>query len=202
MNNNQLKVGSAWLEQPHKFVDCVKPLKEYIYLIFKEYMQLDRYKIVDVHGSILEYSIGLNDLYCRDNIIAIGDAVSTVNFLGGEGIRHAMQGAEIAHEYIQNYLKGKTENFQGYQKAMHKYFAYKWNISDQISRRVYLKYPDEKIDRRVAALKYLSIEDMTDILFNYKFEKVTHLLRRYSIVKIERLLKTIKSAIANLINRT
>ncbi|AFY79397.1 flavin-dependent dehydrogenase [Pleurocapsa sp. PCC 7327] len=199
MNNNQLKVGSAWLEQPHKFIDRVKPLKEYIYLIFKEYIQLERYKIVDIHGSILEYSIGLNDRYFRDNIIAIGDAVSTVNFLGGEGIRHAMKGAEIANEYIQEYLKGKIENFQGYQKSMHKYFVYKWNISARISRRVYLEYPDEKIDRRVAALKYLSVEDMMEILFNYKFEKVTNLLRHYSTVKIERVLNAIKSAIASLI---
>lgn len=197
MNNNQLKVGSACLEEPHKFVDRIKPLKEYIYLIFKEYMQLDRYKIVDIHGSILEYSIGLNDRYFRDNIIAIGDAVSTVNFLGGEGIRHAMQGAEIANEYIQEYLKSKIENFQGYQKSMHKYFAYKWNISDRISRRVYLEYPDEKIDRRVAVLKYLSVEDMMEILFNYKFEKVTNLLRHYSMVKLEKVLNLIKSTIAS-----
>lgn len=107
-------------------------------------MNLDRYQLVDIHGSILEYSVGLNDLYYQENVIAIGDAVSTVNFLGGEGIRHGMKGAEVAYRYIQDYLLGKIDNFQGYQKEMRQIFVAKWNISDQISRRVYLEYSDEK----------------------------------------------------------
>jgi digeranylgeranylglycerophospholipid reductase len=184
MNNNQLKVGAAWLNCSHKIIARTQPLKDYIQLILKDYLNLDSYKIVDIHGSILEYSVGLSDRYYQDNVIAIGDAVSTVNFLGGEGIRHGMKGAEIAARYIQDYLLKKIDNFEDYQKEMHQFFAFKWNISDQISRRVYLEYSDEKIDRRVALLKYLTTEDLTDILFNYNFARATQIFKRYSLKKI------------------
>jgi digeranylgeranylglycerophospholipid reductase len=176
MGNNRVKVGSAWLDRPHQIVDRTRPLKDYITVAIKDYMKLDSYKLIDVHGSILEYKSELNDLYYRDNLIAIGDAVSTVNILGGEGIRHGMQGAAIASQYIQAYLEGKISTFQSYQKAMQRYFGYKWKLSDRISRRVYLEYSDEKFDRRVADLRYLSTQDITDLLFNYKFEKATKLL--------------------------
>jgi flavin-dependent dehydrogenase len=192
MNNNQLKVGAAWLDCPHKIIDKVQPLKSYIHAIINEYLNLENYKTIDIHGSILEYSIGLNDLYHRDNIIAIGDAVSTVNFLGGEGIRHGMKGAEIANKYMQNYLENKIDNFQDYQQEMQRYFRSKWNICDRISRRVYLEYPDKKIDNRVSILKYLSTEEIIDILFNYNFTRVTQLFRRYSLTKISKLFKAIK----------
>jgi flavin-dependent dehydrogenase len=199
MNDNQLKVGSAWLDRPHKLIERVNPLKDYINLILTDYLKLDNYKILDRHGSILEYSIGLNDLYYRDNVVAIGDAVSTVNLLGGEGIRHGMKGAEIADKYIQDYLQGRIKNFQFYQKEMHRDFAYKWNLSDQISRRVYLEYPDEEIDRKVFYLKYLITEEIIDILFNYKFEKVTQLLKRYSLSKFNLLIKALKKLILGFI---
>lgn len=192
MGNNRVKVGSAWLDRPHQIVGRTRPLKDYITVAIKEYMKLDSYKLIDVHGSILEYKSELNDLYYRDNLIAIGDAVSTVNILGGEGIRHGMQGAAIASPYIQAYLEGKIKTFQPYQKAMQRYFGYKWKISDRISRRVYLEYSDEKFDRRVSDLKSLSTQDITDLLFNYKFEKATKLLKHYFLTKLQAYLKKIE----------
>jgi len=195
MDENQLKIGAAWLNCPHKIIDRTQPLKEYIQLILKDYMNLDRYKLVDIHGSILEYSLGLNDLYHQENVIAIGDAVSTVNFLGGEGIRHGMKGAEIASRHIQAYLLGKIKNFQGYQKEMQQVFAAKWTISDRISRRVYLEYSDAKIDQRVRLLKYLTTEDLTDILFDYKFTRATQIFKRYSLKKVTLWLNNLKHSL-------
>jgi flavin-dependent dehydrogenase len=192
MDNNQLKVGSAWLDEPHKILDSVKPLKEYIQQIIKDYIQIDNYKIIDVHGSILEYSIGLNDLYYRDNIIAIGDAVSTVNFLGGEGIRHGMDGAEIAARHIEDYLNQKTNDFRGYQTEMQQHFSRQWNSSEQISRRVYLEYSDARIDRGVAYLKYLNLQDIIDILFYYKFQKYLRGFQPYLLKKLISWLKQIR----------
>jgi flavin-dependent dehydrogenase len=193
MENNQLKIGAAWFNEEHKIIQEVKPLKEYIYQIIQDYLNLEQYKILDIHGSILEYSVGLNDIYYRDNIIVIGDAVSTVNFLGGEGIRHGMQGAEIAAGYIQNYLKGEISDFGEYQKEMQQYFSKKWNISEKISRGVYLEYSDERIDRGVAYLKYLSLEDIIDVLFYYKFERFFQGFKGYLRRKINLLIQKIKT---------
>jgi digeranylgeranylglycerophospholipid reductase len=185
MDNNQLKVGAAWLEGEHPYIPEVKPLKSYIIKIMQEYINLPEYDIIDVHGSILEYSINLQDIYYQEpNIIAIGDAVSTVNFLGGEGIRHAMKGAEIASKYIQEYLEKNLVNFADYQQAMQQYFQPKWSLSDRLSRKVYLEYSDNRIDRGVSYLKYLSRQDIIDILFYYKFEKYTKGLGGFILGKL------------------
>jgi digeranylgeranylglycerophospholipid reductase len=190
MDNQQLKVGGAWLDEKHPYIPEVKPLKSYIKQIIKTYMNLSKYDIIDTHGSILEYSLNLQDIYYQEpNIIAIGDAVSTVNFLGGEGIRHAMKGAEIACQYIEEYLQGKSRNFAAYQQAMQEYFQPKWSLSDRLSRKVYLEYSDTRIDQGVSYLKYLSRQDIIDILFYYKFEKYTKGLGAFLVSKVRQWLR-------------
>jgi len=174
MDNYQLKVGSAWLEGEHKYVDNVKPLRLYIDSILEDFMGIKEYKLMETHGSILEYSVGLKDLYYKDNnIIAIGDAVSTVNFLGGEGIRHALRASEIAQDYIEMYLENKISDFRDYPQALKAHFLPQWNLSEQLSRKVFLEYSDRRIDQGVGYLKYLSFQDVLDILFYYRFEKYT-----------------------------
>jgi flavin-dependent dehydrogenase len=198
MNNNQLKVGSAWIDAPHKYLKELQPLREYVKAILTDYMALKDYRLIEIHGSILEYSSGLNDCYYRDNIIAIGDAVSTVNFLGGEGIRHAMEAAEIANRYIQAYLLGEIASFKDYQTEMQEKYRSKWNTSEAVNRRVYLEYSDAKIDRGIAYLKYLKIEDIVDILFYYKFNKFTGGLGRYLLKKLQRVLTVIKNKLSSI----
>jgi flavin-dependent dehydrogenase len=149
------------------------------------YMNLSKYDIIDIHGSILEYSLNLQDIYYKKpNIIAIGDAVSTINALGGEGIRHAMKGAEIACQYMEEYLQGKSSSFTPYQQRMQEYFQPKWNLSDRLSRKVYLEYSDARIDQGVSYLKYLATQDIIDILFYYKFEKYTKGLGGFLLGKL------------------
>ncbi len=115
MEKNKLKVGAGLLNSQHQLIHKPEPIKCYIELIIKDYIQPTKYKIIDVHGATLKYSKGLQDTYYRKNIIAIGDAVSTVNFLGGEGIRHGMCSAEVAVKYIEKYLNGDSSDFKSYQ---------------------------------------------------------------------------------------
>jgi flavin-dependent dehydrogenase len=192
MDNYQLKVGSAWIDAEHQYLKTLKPLRDYTKALITDYLQLDHYQLVEIHGSILEYSSHLEDTYYRDNLIAIGDAVSTVNFLGGEGIRHGMQGAAIAVPYIEAYLQDKKVSFSGYEKAMKDYFAQKWNVSEAINRKVYLQYDDAKIDLGVAYLKYLSFDDAIDILFNYKFDKLYRGIYPFILKKINKLVQGLK----------
>ena len=188
MDNYQLKVGSAWLEGEHKYINNVKPLRLYIENILEDYMGIRDYKLMETHGSILEYSVGLKDLYYKDNnIIAIGDAVSTVNFLGGEGIRHALRASEIAQDYIEKYLENKISDFQDYPQALKAHFLPQWNLSEQLSRKVFLEYSDRRIDQGVSYLKYLSFQDILDILFYYRFEKYTKGLKGFIWQKFKQL---------------
>lgn len=191
MEQKLLKVGAAYIHGEHIKFKQNQPLKKYINLIISDYLKTNNYKIIDIHGSSLEYSPGLNDVYYRDNIIAIGDAVSTVNFLGGEGIRHGMYGAEIAAKYIQKYLNKQLSSFQPYQREMKRYFSFQWNLSEQISRKVYLKYGDSDIEQKVSALTVLNTNDLIDILFLYKFGKAYKVFGGYLKKKILFLLQNL-----------
>jgi flavin-dependent dehydrogenase len=190
MEQNRLKVGAGRVFLDPKTVRSLSPLKKYIDLLIDEYLKSKSYKIIDKHGSTLKYSPGLKDLYYKDNIIAIGDTVSTVNFLGGEGIRHGMDGAEIAGKYIQSYLEGKISDFRDYETEMHRKFDKKWNISERLAVRKYIDdVNDELTDKMISYLKYMKTEDVMDILFYYKFEKISRGLGGYLQRKIKGLIK-------------
>lgn len=194
MDNFQLKVGSALYDAPHRLLTSVKPLREYTQAIIRNYLKLEEtdYELIEIHGSMLEYSSGLQDRYFGDRVIAIGDAVSTVNFLGGEGIRHGMKGAEIAVKHIKDYLSGNSTDFLAYQQECQQFFGEQWNLSDRIARKVYLEYSDRRIDQGVSYLKYLSTEEVVEILFDYRFQKVVSGLQRYLLYQRDKLWQLIK----------
>ncbi len=184
MDNNCLKVGAGIVNLEHEFVKEMQPLKHYIQLIVDEYIKPKKYQIVERHGGTVRYSLGLKDTYVRGNVIAIGDAVSTINFLGGEGIRHAMQSADMSVPYIQDYLSGKNPTFSGYSKDMHQVFLKDWQVSERLGLKKYLADSDKLVDKVVNYLKPLKLEDVVDILFYYKFEKASKGLGTYLWRKI------------------
>jgi digeranylgeranylglycerophospholipid reductase len=184
MEGQQLKVGAGVLNQAHRVVESVKPLPHYIDLLIREYLQPESYKILDVHGETLRYSRDLVDTYMEGRVIAIGDTVSTVNFLGGEGIRHAMVSSEVAGKYIDRFLCGQSKNFDGYQEEMHGIFLAKWKISERLGMKKYLEDADSLVDRVVALLKPMSLEEIVDVLFFYRFEKVSKSVGAYVWLKV------------------
>ncbi|MEG3935032.1 MULTISPECIES: NAD(P)/FAD-dependent oxidoreductase [unclassified Microcoleus] len=190
MEPNRLKVGAGRIFLDPKTVRHLSPLKKYIDLLIDEYLKSKNYKIIDKHGSTLKYNPGLKDIYCKDNIIAIGDTVSTINLLGGEGIRHGMDGAQIAGKYIQRYLDGKISDFRDYETEMHRKFDRKWNISERLAVRKYIDdVNDELTDKMISYLKYMKTEEVMEILFYYKFEKISRGLGGYLQRKIKELIK-------------
>ena len=197
MEQNILKVGSARLKREHKIVEQTDSLKTYIELILNDYLSGSSYKIINIHGGVLKYCSGLKDTYSQNNIIAIGDAVSTVNMLGGEGIRHGMQSAEIACRYIEAYLSGKQVNFQAYKPEMYQTYKKTWDWSERMGIRKYLEYSDELIDRGVAYLNHFSADEILEILFEYNFKVIYRgvfpYLRYKLAAKIHSLIRQIRS---------
>lgn len=117
MENRILKVGAG---KTHlKSLDQEKvnlTTKKITEKIIKEYIKSSNYEILDKHGGILRYSAGLKDKFYDNRVIAVGDSVSAINPRGGEGIRYAMQTADLACIYIDEFLsKGKTD-FSKYRK--------------------------------------------------------------------------------------
>ncbi|MCY7277111.1 MAG: NAD(P)/FAD-dependent oxidoreductase, partial [Phormidesmis sp. CAN_BIN44] len=123
-----------------------------------------------------------------------GDTVSTINFLGGEGIRHAMLSSEIACRYIQEYLDEQRSNFDDYQKEMHQTFLAKWKVSEKLGMKKYLEDADSLVDKVVSYLEPMKLEDIVDVLFYYKFEKVSKGFWSYLLRKVRSLFKPFKKA--------
>jgi digeranylgeranylglycerophospholipid reductase len=196
MEQNRLKVGAGRIFLDPKTVKDLSPLKKYIDLLIDEYLKSKNYTIIDKHGSTLKYSRGLRDIYWKDNIIAIGDTVSTVNFLGGEGIRHGMDGAQIAGKYIEKYLDGKISDFRDYETEMHRKFERKWNISERLAVRKYIDdVNDELTDKMISYLKYMKTQDVMDILFDYKFEKISRGFGGYLRRKFQGLMQRLRKSL-------
>ena len=84
-----------------------------------------------------------------------------------------MDGAEIAGKYIAKYLDGKISDFGDYETEMHRKFDRKWHISERLAVRKYIDDVNDVLtDKTIAYLKYMKTEDVMDILFDYKFEKI------------------------------
>ena len=174
MENKILKVGAGKTHIKSKDQeDTDKTTRKITEKIIEEYVGASSYKIIDMHGGIIRYSPGLKDVFYKNYIVGIGDAISAINPRGGEGIRYAMQSADLACQYIDEYLKTGSTNFEGYRKEWKKRKGLKWRLSELSARRMYSRYSDAQVENRVQFFhKNFSTEDMIESLFNFKYNKV------------------------------
>ncbi|NVJ88036.1 MAG: hypothetical protein HWD82_01145 [Flavobacteriaceae bacterium] len=174
MENRVLKVGAG---KTHlKSLDqenTNKTTRKITEKIISEYLKTDDYEIIDKHGGIIRYCMGLKDVFYKDKVVAVGDAVSAINPRGGEGIRYAMQTGELASKYIEEYIKTGKDNFKEYQNSWLKKKKKKWKLSEYSAGRMYSRHTDTQVENRVRFFhKNFSIDDMIDSLFNFKYNKI------------------------------
>lgn len=174
MENRILKVGAGKTHIKSKDQeDTDKTTRKITEKIIEEYLGTTSYKIIDMHGGIIRYSPGLKDVFYKDNVVGVGDAISAINPRGGEGIRYAMQSADLACQYVDQYLKTGSTNFDQYQKEWKNRKGFKWRLSELSARRMYSRYSDEQVENRVQFFhKNFSTEDMIESLFNFKYNRV------------------------------
>ena len=186
MENRILKVGAGKTHLKSKDQDQTdKTTKKITEQIIKEYIKSENYKLLDVHGGILRYSEGLKDLFYHNKVVGVGDAVSAINPRGGEGIRYAMQSADLACEYIHEYLTTGKENFHQYRKKWRKRKLFKWRLSEMSAQRMYSKYSDQQVENRVAFFhKNFSIDVLIDSLFNFKYNEMLSRILQFLFLKI------------------
>lgn len=194
MENKILKVGAGKTQlktlNQEKTNKTTKTITE---KIIEEYIRPEKYKILDKHGGIIRYSRGLKDVFYQNKVIGVGDAVSAINPRGGEGIRYAMQSADLACNYIDEYLKTGKDNFKNYRKIWRKRKWFKWKLSELSAGRMYSRYTDDQVENRVAFFyKNFTIDDLIDSLFYFKYGKVVSRFYHYFILKIKFLIKNEK----------
>ena len=157
-----------------------KPLKSCVEYILHDHLNLkdDEYKVIDVHGGTLQFIPGNKDVFVDGTIIGVGDTVSSVNPLGGEGIRHGMQSATVASAYVDKYLKGEISDLKGYEKEMKKYFGVRWRLSYYFSKLIYEYFSDRRINWTFKIMRSLTLEELVAILFKYDFKLIISALYR------------------------
>lgn len=191
MQNRVLKVGAG---KTHiKSVDQEKTNKttrKITEKIISEYIQSKNYRIIDKHGGILRYNVGIKERFYFEKVVAIGDAISAINPRGGEGIRYAMQSAELASKYIDIYLTTGKEKFDDYRNKWRRKKLLKWKLSEFSGRKMYSRYTDKQVENRVKFFyENFSIDDMIQSLFNFKYNKLFTRIFQYSFLKFSFLFK-------------
>lgn len=170
MENNHLKIGVVRYFAHQVHVPHERSYKFYLDQMLDKCLQSKNRSIQDTHGKTLYYVLGQKEPVYQDNIIALGDAISTLNPMASEGIRHAMFSGRLAAKHILNYLEGHPTSFSGYAKEMQSYFGLRWKTSEFIMKRMYLEKNDFHLERYADAFQKLSFKEMLEFSFDYKLK--------------------------------
>lgn len=178
MARNRLKVGICRLQPNNKLSSNISKLKS---LIYKNGLQDS--SVLDKHGGVISSTISRSEHHYNGRIIGVGDAISTSNLLGGEGIRHALNSSRILSSYLLEKLNkngfntlSEISNSKRYENELRKLFGWKWKISNKIAKNTWwglsTKVADEKMKKKINLLeKHASAEDLSSLLFDYNFGK-------------------------------
>ncbi len=184
-------LGSRWMPRGYSWIFPMEPgllkvgagryapgrpagqaaLKPCIARLLDEVLGVPDAPVLDMHGGVLRYAQGLRDPYSAGSLLAVGDAVSTLNPLGGEGIRHALEGVEIALPFLLAELESPGLGFPGYARAMRRRFHRTWRWSEELATRRYLEDSDDRLDRMVRFLSRQDRDFVVDVLFGYNFAR-------------------------------
>jgi len=171
MENNELKMGVIRYFQHDTFVPHDQSYQHYIEHLIDQSLEHKNFEILDKHGKTLQYTKSRNDVHYIDNVIAIGDAVSMVNPMAAEGIRHALVSGHYAAESIVEYLNGNKKAFPNYVKRLKKYCGLKWSLSEYVMNKIYRENNTRHFLMMSQVLRKFSFEEMMGLLFHYKTSK-------------------------------
>lgn len=184
MEKNILKVGTGVL-LPRKENDT-SSLKEITEGIIANYMEAKDYEVIDIHGGKVRGSKNINDIFYKENVVAIGDAISGINPLGGEGIRYALRSANDVTPHIENFVVNGKNSFSTYRKKWRKRHLFIWRVCFFLADMIYNRFSDKMIDNKIKKYKNLvTIDQMIDKLFEFKFDKLFYRLLSYSWNKVK-----------------
>ena len=141
-------------------------------------------EIHDKHGKTILYTEKQKDCRFKGPLIAIGDAISSVNPLGWEGIRHAMASGRLASCAIHRCLTGKAKDFSAYDRSMTGYFGMKWRVSEKLMKYLLTTQEDVRIDQAVDCFSQMNNEQIMQVIFDYRFR---HTLKSFFCYFVKRL---------------
>ena len=134
--------------------------------------------VLDRHGGPVSSSIARSEPLVAGALLAVGDAASSANLLGGEGIRHAMDSADrLAELLIAEGMSGdSTAIALRYQEQLKAQRSWRWLVSGRLARRTWWGLDNPRADRRLERLIHglsatAEAPALSELLFNYNFER-------------------------------
>jgi flavin-dependent dehydrogenase len=175
MQGQRLKVGVCHLPPADRSIpgSLASPLKRLI-----QRCGLSTCPVLDRHGGPVSSSISRTEQLAAGALLAVGDAASSANLLGGEGIRHAMDSADqLADLLIAEGIRGdSTTMARRYQQQLKDQRSWRWLVSGRLARRTWWGLDNPRADRRLQRLIHgLSVSTeapaLSELLFDYNFER-------------------------------
>ena len=113
-----------------------------------------------------------------DALLAVGDAASTANLLGGEGIRHAMDNADqLADLLIADGMRSESATIpHRYRQVLDAQRSWRWSVSGRLARRTWWGLnncrADQRLERLINGLSSTAkATALSELLFEYRFER-------------------------------
>ncbi len=138
-------------------------------------------RVLDRHGGLVRSTISRREPHGRGRLVGLGDAVSTANLLGGEGIRHALTSSRILTPLLLEELQAATSGrspervIQRFASQLRRALGWRWELSGRLARHTWLGLhtprADRQLDRVLQGLERSRAEDLSALLFGYRFER-------------------------------
>ena len=179
MAPGQLKLGVCRLE--HQAAPQPPLARELQHLLQRT--GLADARVRDRHGGRIRSTIRRREPHRRGQLIGLGDAVSTANLLGGEGIRHALLSAEVLAPLLVRAVTSRTDGVRWlgrhhlgrYEKELRRALGWRWSLSGRLARRTWLSLNgargDARLERLLSGMAGCSAADLSALLFDYRFER-------------------------------
>jgi flavin-dependent dehydrogenase len=188
MQRGRLKLGVCRLQDPRQ---PQPPLGGVLQRMLERLLPADEagtVEILDRHGGLISSTIARREPHRRGRLIGLGDAVSTANLLGGEGIRHALTSSRVLAPLLLEALEAESgaeggggksrsgsDSLDAYPNKLRKALGWRWTLSGRLARRTWLGLrdsgADQRLERLLEGLQGCRAEDLSALLFRYRFER-------------------------------
>ena len=173
MAPGQLKVGVCRLADPSR----AQPALALELGALVQRCGLGQTEVLDRHGGRIRSTVRRHEPHRLGRLIGLGDAVSTANLLGGEGIRHALASARVLAPLLLKALAKQAgcAVLDQYPSLLRRELGWRWSLSGRLARRTWLGLADAgadaRLERLLAGLQTRRAEDLSALLFEYRFER-------------------------------
>ena len=172
MQPGLLKVGVCRLSDPGR---AQPPLHGLLQTVLQR-LDLADAQVLDRHGGLIRSTVRRREPHRRGQLLGLGDAVSTANLLGGEGIRHALSSSEVLAPLLLQALDGRSAALDRYPRLLRRRLGWRWSLSGRLARRTWLGLHGSAADGRLRRLlggleAGANAADLSALLFDYRFER-------------------------------